>query len=224
MSVPFRGTARRTLSLPPPQADESSPAGAGAHQQPAALSPPAGAQQAPQVTAVGRDPHELRILQALRRITRAIELHSRELAAGYSVTGPQLVCLLAVREKGPLTPTAIAQEIHLSSSTVVGILDRLEEKGLVHRERDRVDRRKVIVAATAAGLALAGRAPSPLQETLAMSLTRLPKLERVAIALSLERVVELMETGQMDTAPPGGTSTTPRKPGGAPPALQEEPR
>ncbi len=221
MSVKNRGT--ETMPQTPPEIEitatlPATPPVIGG----AAVSADAPVTNATQVTEVGAAPHELRILQALRRITRALELHSRNLAAGYSVTGPQLICLLAVKEKGPLTPTAIAYEIHLSSSTVVGILDRLEEKGLVHRERDRIDRRQVKVAATDKGLALALRAPSPLQETLAMALTRLPELERIAIALSLERVAGLMETHDLGTAPERGASTKQRKSGGPPPTLKED--
>ena len=206
--------AEMTAALP-----ETNPASDGA-----AVTIGASAVDTTRLTGVGVAPHELRILQSLRRITRALELHSRDLVASYNVTGPQLVCLLAISEKGPLTPTAIAYEVHLSSSTVVGILDRLEEKGLVHRERDRVDRRQVNVAATEKGLALAAQAPSPLQETLATALNRLPELERIAIALSLERVAGLMETRNLGTAPARGASMKQRKSGGEPPAFEEEAR
>ena len=137
--------------------------------------------------------YDLRILRALRRITRAIALHSRQLAADSHVTGPQLICLRAVTEKGPLTATAISREIHVSPSTVVGILDRLEDKGLVRRERGREDRRTVFVSATQAGFELAAQAPSLLQKKLAEGLNALPELEQATITLSLERIVDLIE-------------------------------
>ena len=79
--------------------------------------------------------YDLRILRALRRITRAVALHSRQLSACSHITGPQLVCLRTVIDKGPMTATAISREVHVSASTVVGILDRLEDKGLIVRER-----------------------------------------------------------------------------------------
>lgn len=140
------------------------------------------------------DPHyDLRILRALRRITRSIALHSRQLAACSHITAPQLICLRAVIGLGPLTATAISREIHVSPSTVVGILDRLEDKGLVRRERSREDRRIVFVTATEAGIALAKDTPSPLQKKLADALKALPELEQATITLSLERIVNLME-------------------------------
>lgn len=144
---------------------------------------------------------DLRVLQSLRRIIRSVEIHSRKLASSYNVTGHQLVCLLTIQEKGPLTATAIAPEIHLSPSTVVGILDRLEEKKLIQRNRDKKDRRLVNVMITDLGRKLLKEAPSPLQEKLAEALLNLPELEQDTIALSLEKIVALMEAGGIEAPP-----------------------
>lgn len=143
-------------------------------------------------------PLDLRILQSLRRIIRAVEIHSRHLAMKYHITGHQLVCLMIINDNGPIAEGAVARLSHLSSSTVVGILDRLEEKGLVKRERSQQDRRRVYVTATANGKKLATKGPSPLQDRLAAGLKELPDLEQAAIALSLERIVDLMEPPQLD--------------------------
>lgn len=145
--------------------------------------------------------YDLRVLTALRRIMRAVDLHSQKLRASHRVTGPQLVCLLALVEKGPMTATGLAREVHLSPSTLVGIMDRLEAAGLARRERDAEDRRIVRVAATEAGRALAARAPSPLQEKLAAALGGLEELEQATLALSLERIVDLMEAREVDASP-----------------------
>lgn len=147
------------------------------------------------INSTATDPHyDLRILRALRRITRSIALHSRQLAAYSNITAPQLVCLRAVVENGPLTATAISREIHVSPSTVVGILDRLEDKGWIKRERGREDRRIVFVTATDAGAQLVQDTPSPLQKKLADALNALPALEQATITMSLERIVHLMES------------------------------
>lgn len=138
--------------------------------------------------------YDLRILRALRRITRSIALHSRQLAACSNITAPQLVCLGAIIERGPITATELSRKMHVSASTVVGILDRLEGKGLIHRERGRQDRRIVYISATPEGRELARVTPSPLQEKLSEALNRLPELEQAAITLALERIVDLMES------------------------------
>lgn len=151
--------------------------------------------------AVPESNYDLRILQSLRRIIRAVDLHSRKLSMQHSITGPQLACLLVVNEHGPLTASSLAREVYLSPSTIVGILDRLEQKQLVVRQRSCQDRRVVNVEITQQGIELIRSAPSPLQETLSRALQQLPGDEQVAIALSLEKIVALMEAGDIDAAP-----------------------
>jgi DNA-binding MarR family transcriptional regulator len=140
-------------------------------------------------------------MQTLRQIIRAIDLHSRKLRATYDITTPQLVCLITIVEHGPVTVKKIAENVFLSPSTVVGILDRLESKGWILRLRDARDRRVVNVTATTTGTRLVDMAPSPLQEGLARALNDLAEIERATIALSLQRIVDLMEAGGVEAAP-----------------------
>lgn len=144
---------------------------------------------------------EGRTLRAIRRIIRSVDMYSSRLAIGFGVTVPQLTCLLRVVEAGPLTLKALAQEVDLSASTLVGIIDRLEKKGLVKRDRSRTDRRQVLISATQAGVALASGSPTPLQDRLAAALNTLPESEQSAIAVSLERIVDLMQIRQVGAAP-----------------------
>jgi len=145
--------------------------------------------------------YDLRILQSLRRIIRAIDIHSRKIFATHGLTGPQLLSLITIAEYGPLTSVELGKRIHLSPSTIVGILDRLENKGLIARNRDPHDRRKVYVSVLERGHEIAERAPSPLQDKLAQALSNLPDLEQATIALALERVVDLMEAGDIEASP-----------------------
>ncbi|MBU0984485.1 MAG: MarR family transcriptional regulator [candidate division Zixibacteria bacterium] len=144
---------------------------------------------------------DLQILQSIRRIMRAVDIYSRKLRSQCELTAPQLVCLGAVVAHEPLTVSGIAQQVYLSPSTVVGILDRLEARGLVRRERDTSDRRVVNTLATQAGREIIAQAPSALQDGLHEALKNLPLLEQATIALSLKRVVDLMEAGSLDAAP-----------------------
>lgn len=144
---------------------------------------------------------DLEILQSLRRILRAVDIHSRRLSTTYRVTSPQLVCLLSLIEKGPLTITALARNVSLSPSTVIGIVDRLEEKGLALRKRSTEDRRRVLVSVTQAGADLARNAPSPLRDNLVARLDALPEDELDGIASALEKLVGFMEARQLDAAP-----------------------
>jgi DNA-binding MarR family transcriptional regulator len=157
-----------------------------------------GTSQEPQIP---QQSYELRILQSLRRIIRTVDKHSHKLASLHKITGPQLGCLLAVKEQGPLTSARLAKIIYLSPSTVVGIIDRLEEKGLVRRQRDSKDRRLVYISITPTGEQMVTDAPSLLQDTLASALDTLPKQEQVAITMALEKLVDLMEARDVDAAP-----------------------
>jgi DNA-binding MarR family transcriptional regulator len=145
--------------------------------------------------------YDLRVLKALRQIIRAVDLHSRQLLGQHKVTGPQLITLLTVDNYGPVTATAIAGHIHLSPSTVIGILDRLETKGFIRRDRDPKDRRLVQISLTELGEVLARNAPSPLQDTLAEAMGKLPETELATIAESLERIVGLMQIQHVEAAP-----------------------
>lgn len=145
--------------------------------------------------------YDQRILRALRRITRCVEQYSRQLVADCQITAPQLICLMEIANHGPLIATVISRAVNLSPSTVVGIIDRLEDKGWVTRVRGIEDRRVIYVSATAAGKKLLEQAPSPLQKTLSNALKDLSELEQATIALSLERVVALMQAQGIDAAP-----------------------
>jgi len=137
--------------------------------------------------------YDMRVLMALRRIMHFIDTYSRRLAVEHLITGPQLICLYAIAKDGPITLSELGKRVSLSMSTANGIVDRLENKHLILRERKDKDRRKVLLTATDAGIALASKAPLPLQDTLSLAISKLPELEQVSIALSLERIVEMME-------------------------------
>lgn len=134
----------------------------------------------------------IRVLKSLRRIIRAVDIHSKKLSQDYHMTAPQMVCLYSLQKCGAMTQSELAKDVDLGMSTVNGIIDRLEAKGWIKRERDVKDRRKVFLELTEGGTAQANEAPALLQNKLSAALQALPELEQAAIALSLERIVELM--------------------------------
>jgi len=144
---------------------------------------------------------ELRILKAIRRIIRSVDIYSRRLNREHNLTTPQLICLTTLSETAPTMISWLSKQVNLSASTVNGIVDRLEAKGLVERHRSGSDRRRVYVDITPPGRELIAAAPPLLQEHLVDALKRLPKLEQGAIALSLERVVQLMGVEDIDASP-----------------------
>ncbi len=145
--------------------------------------------------------YDLRIFQALRRIIRAIDIHSHKLATQYKITGPQLSCLLALEEQGTLTSANLAKKVHLSPSTVVGIIDRLEEKKLATRKRASLDRRQVHISITPAGEQLLASSPSLLEDSLSSALSALPETEQIAMTMAIEKLVDLLEARDIGAAP-----------------------
>ncbi|MBZ0135440.1 MAG: MarR family transcriptional regulator [Planctomycetes bacterium] len=100
-----------------------------------------------------------------------------------------------------MTSAELSRRVFVSASTITGIIDRLERAGFVIRKRDDIDRRRVLLQPTDAGFKLAYRAPSPIQDQLVQKLHDLPELERSAIAMSLQRIVDLMEARSVDASP-----------------------
>lgn len=135
----------------------------------------------------------IRILQSVRRIAQCVEHHSKRLTATHNITSPQLVALMAIAQLGASTLKSIGRAIHLSPSTVVGIVDRLEEKGLVRRERDTRDRRNVYVTVTEAGQVLVDNAPSALPQGFSSALGALPENDQHTLVVVLEQFATLLE-------------------------------
>lgn len=141
------------------------------------------------------------VLRSLRRIFHAVDRHSRRLARVHGLTEPQAICLNAVNRAGEVNPGQLARTVSLSPPTVTGILDRLERRGLIRRERAARDKRQVVVCLTDDGRSLLGNSPPPLQERFTRRLTELSASRQRQIARSLNEVVRLMEAEDIDAAP-----------------------
>jgi len=144
---------------------------------------------------------EDQIVAAIRRIIRAVDLHSRRLVEACGLTGPQLAVLGAAARLGRTSISALARSVHLSQPTVTGILDRLERRGFVKRCRDGADRRTVNATVTADGHAIMERAPSLLQDRFRCELAKLQDWELTMTLASLQRIAEMMEAETLDASP-----------------------
>lgn len=133
-----------------------------------------------------------RIVWALRKINRVMDVHSRQINRNHHITSPQMLCLLTLTRKGPQTPSSLAKIVNLSFSTLTGIVDRLEAKKLVLRKRSEQDRRKIFLHITEDGIRVTKTAPILLRDKLLIALSELSDLEQAAMALSLERLTELI--------------------------------
>jgi DNA-binding MarR family transcriptional regulator len=62
-----------------------------------------------------------------------------------------LIALKLISEQGPASQQGLAEALSLDPSNVVGLLNELEERGLITRRRDPADRRRHIVELSASG-------------------------------------------------------------------------
>ena len=141
------------------------------------------------------------VLVALRRVIRATDLHSKHLAKTTGLTAPQILLLQAVRDKGHVTIGELANDISLSQATVTTILDRLEKRGYVYRERSTTDKRKVHAYLTDTGAEILKDAPMPLQDHFARQFGDLQEWEQTMIISSLQRVAQMMDAQHIDASP-----------------------
>jgi DNA-binding MarR family transcriptional regulator len=143
----------------------------------------------------------MQVIAALRRIIRAIDLHSRSLVQRFGLTGPQLVVLKELSAESPRSVSDLAKAVNLSQATVTGILDRLERKSMIIRERSSVDRRKVLVSQTSLAEEILAGSPPLLQEHFTEGLRLLEHWEQTQILSSLQRIVSLMEAADVEAGP-----------------------
>lgn len=141
------------------------------------------------------------VLTSLRRVIRATDLHSKRLAKTSGLTAPQILLLQTIQTKPDATIGAIAKEISLSQATVTTILDRLEKRGLIIRQRSLSDRRRVNVQLTEAGQTAIEQAPTPLQEHFTERFNALEEWEQNMIISSLQRVAIMMNAEDIEAAP-----------------------
>lgn len=100
-----------------------------------------------------------------------------------------------------VTAGQIAREVNLSQATVTTILDRLEKKAYVNRERSQEDKRKVLISLTEAGELMLKQAPTLLQESFIKNFEGLEEWDQNLILSSLQRVADMMLAGHLDAAP-----------------------
>jgi DNA-binding MarR family transcriptional regulator len=95
----------------------------------------------------GAERHRLEneFLLAMRRTGSIMQLLGQLSADRIGINATDLNCLNIVALTGHMTAGDLARQTGLSTASITGVLDRLEEGGFVRRVRDPHDRRRVIV-------------------------------------------------------------------------------
>lgn len=93
----------------------------------------------------------LDFMRLIWALDHALQRTSKRMAGQLGVTGPQRLVLRIVGRFPGIPPGPLAELLHLHPSTLTGILQRLEHRGLIHRRSDPSDGRRLLLGLTAAG-------------------------------------------------------------------------
>ena len=129
----------------------------------------------------------------IRALDRAVNRMAHRDVARSGLTGPQVRAIEALFDRGPLSVKDLSTQLHLSHSTVSGIVDRLARRQLVRRELHPDDRRVSRIAVTQEVTRYARTAPRRLLSPLANALQNVGPAERRQIIETLKRLGDLVE-------------------------------
>lgn len=121
----------------------------------------------------------------LREIAATVRQRGRRALAGLGITPPQFDALIQLKRGGEMTMGDLCARLHLASSTVTDLIDRMERGGLAQRCRDATDRRVVRLRATQRGLDVIESVLRTRAAYLGDILGRLPEEGRLQIAGAL---------------------------------------
>jgi len=105
---------------------------------------------------------------AVRRSSALGVIFGQAVASRVGITSSDLECLDFLNLEGRVTAGRLAELTGLTTGAITGVVDRLEKAGLVRRERDETDRRKVYVTVIPEAGAAIGRYYEPMQRAILM--------------------------------------------------------
>lgn len=108
--------------------------------------------------------------------------------AEYDVTPVQYGVLKCLWCQNGQNPSQLASSLSLDSSTITGILDRMESKGIIKRMADHIDRRSLKVVLTEQGRLLEEPVSEVIEEENKNVLCTLNKTEQVMLVEYLNRI------------------------------------
>lgn len=145
----------------------------------------------------------LDILIDIRKIVRSINLESKRVQKDFGISIPQLLCLGYInraRDKVS-THSELMDLLSLNSSTVTGIVNRLEKNDLVKRLPKSGDKRVTYIGITTKGSEIVSQSPDILHDQLASKIKALPPATQKKIKEALTIIVEAMEIEEIEAAP-----------------------
>ena len=139
------------------------------------------------------------IIDDIRRIFQVLTEQSKKAENETGLTSSQLWVVKILKITSPMKVSDLAHHMYLHPATMVGLLDRLEAKGLVKRARSEQDRRVVHINLTDQGRDLEIHSPEVVQSLLVQGLERLIGQKLATISEGLAEVVGIL--GVKDVPP-----------------------
>jgi DNA-binding MarR family transcriptional regulator len=126
----------------------------------------------------------------LYALSRQFTARYRPVLEKLDMTYPQYLVMLVLWKEKSITVKELGNRLYLDSGTLTPLLKRLEQKGLLTRQRDAADERSVIVTVTAEGkemLQKAKKIPETLGRCMSIAENDLVKFQK-QLDLLLEQV------------------------------------
>ncbi|MBC8391299.1 MAG: MarR family transcriptional regulator [Deltaproteobacteria bacterium] len=141
------------------------------------------------------------IVGAIRRLVRAVYLDSAKMSKQFGLTGPQSAILRTLIITGPISSADLSRKLYVTPSNITGIIDRLEKKGLVERNRQDADRRIALLTLTESGMNLGKTLPDPIETKLISELADLEQGHVQMLSLAINQVLSLLDIKGIEETP-----------------------
>ncbi|QZE14569.1 MarR family transcriptional regulator [Halosquirtibacter laminarini] len=142
------------------------------------------------------------VIILIRRIVRSINLESKKIEKDHGVSIPQILCLEFLKDSPnyQASQKSIRDHLKLNSSTVTGIISRLEKRGMLAKLPKTGDKRVTMLTLTSIGYDLLEKTPDLLQHRLAKKLKNLSESDLAKIDDALTTLVEMLEIEDVSSA------------------------
>ena len=138
----------------------------------------------------------LGFMRALWALDHSLQSASKRMEARLGVTAPQRLVVRILGRFPGISAGEVSEILHLHPSTLTGILQRLVERGLVHRSADPEDARRALLELTAKGRQLDALRSGTVEAAVRRALQRLPTRSVRAVEEAAElHSVELAKLG-----------------------------
>jgi len=138
----------------------------------------------------------LQFMQRLWELVHALDVLSKRMAVTIGVTGPQRLVLRVVGKTPGQSASELASTLGKHPSTLTGVLARLEERRLIVREADQIDRRRTRFTLTAAGKRIDRERKGTVEAAIQRALGRTTNAHLAGTLATVRAIVEELEREQ----------------------------